>query len=303
MDFIVIAPEYNLPDQQARATTTRRPSTPPSNSRCATPGSATRSTPTGSTLAGQLAGADMAWDLGLAHPDLFAGDRRRSPGFPAKYVYKYKPQAEKPAALRRPRRARPRRPRAGLRPVRPADDRGQPGRGLRRLLQARPRGDPRGGPFAFFDWIDRAASRPRPPGLSRPSTARDGDARFFGVVVPRDRPRPGLTCPRGRRTPSARTSSRPRSRMRTSVQPPTLINLITAEGINRLDVWLSPRSSIDFKKQGRGQASTKSRSIYKATPPGRLSPTSSKTSGAGATASRSTTSRSSTGNNPKPKPR
>ena len=83
--------------------------------------------------------------------------------------------------------------------------------------------------------------------------------------------------------------------MRSSVQG-NLINLTTS-GINRLDVWVSPRL-IDFKKkievrlneqaplQGRSPSSNSTRC--------------SKTSESGATASSSTTSRSSMGGNPGP---
>ncbi len=39
-------------------------------------------------VAGQLTGADMAWDLAVAHPDLFAGAVVIS-GLPAKYVPRY----------------------------------------------------------------------------------------------------------------------------------------------------------------------------------------------------------------------
>ena len=76
--YIVIAPEYNLPGQGPATTATRRASTPPSSWRCATRGGATPSTATASSWAGQLVGGNMAWDFGLAHPDLFAGRRRRS---------------------------------------------------------------------------------------------------------------------------------------------------------------------------------------------------------------------------------
>ncbi len=44
-------------------------------------------------VAGQLTGGNMAWDYGLAHPDLFAGVVVIS-GFPAKYVPRYLPHHE-----------------------------------------------------------------------------------------------------------------------------------------------------------------------------------------------------------------
>src|SRR5262249_14419091 len=45
-------------------------------------------------VGGQLVGANMAWDLGLAHPDLFAGVVIVS-GLPFKYVNRYLPHAER----------------------------------------------------------------------------------------------------------------------------------------------------------------------------------------------------------------
>ena len=41
-------------------------------------------------LGGQLIGGDMAWDFGLAHPDLFAGVAIVS-GLPVKYVFRLSP--------------------------------------------------------------------------------------------------------------------------------------------------------------------------------------------------------------------
>ena len=91
--YIVIAPEYNA--ARPGATTATRPaSTPPSNWPCVTPGSGTRSTATASSSAAQLVGGDMAWDFGLAHPDLFAGVAIVS-GMPCKYVYKLPPHADR----------------------------------------------------------------------------------------------------------------------------------------------------------------------------------------------------------------
>ncbi len=45
-------------------------------------------------VAGQLMGANMAWDLALSHPDLFAGAVVIS-GLPAKYVPRYLPHHER----------------------------------------------------------------------------------------------------------------------------------------------------------------------------------------------------------------
>ena len=47
--------------------------TPPCSAACATPAGDSRSTPTACFSAGHSMGGDAAWDIGLAHPDLWAG--------------------------------------------------------------------------------------------------------------------------------------------------------------------------------------------------------------------------------------
>ena len=58
-------------------------------------------------VAGQLMGANMAWDLALAHPDLFAGVVVIS-GLPAKYVPQLPAPSRTAAAVLRHRRPGPR---------------------------------------------------------------------------------------------------------------------------------------------------------------------------------------------------
>ena len=192
-------------------------------------------------LAGQLVGADMAWDLGLAHPDLFAGVVAVS-GFPARYAYRYKPQVDKvplyvvlgdlaPAAREvvfdqfiRPMIE-------DVKDVTYVDY-------LKRGLEALPEEVP-----SFFDWM---ASRRRDPAPKtfEVATARDSDARFYGVVV--------QEIAAGRQiTPEAADplgkNIRPATiKFRSSVQG-NLLNLTTS-GINRVDVWISPKL-IDFKRK------------------------------------------------------
>ena len=91
----------------------------------------------------------------------------------------------------------------------------------------------------FFDWMDRRRREPAPKSFEV-ATARESDARFFGIDRPRHSPPAGPSRPRPS-TPSARTSSQPRSEMKSSVQS-NLINLTSQSGINRLDIWVSPQA-------------------------------------------------------------
>jgi dienelactone hydrolase len=192
-------------------------------------------------LAGQLEGANMALDFGLAHPDLFAGVVSIS-GFPFRYAYSYKKQIEhlpiyaalgelapvarevafdqyfKPLIL-------------DVQDVTYVDY-------LKRGLEALPEEVP-----VFFDWMDRRKRDPAPKAFEA-AMARDGDARFFGVIVKDIAP--GRTIAPEAADPFGKNIKPATIRMRSSVQG-NLINL-TTNGINRLDVWVSPRL-IDFKKK------------------------------------------------------
>ena len=91
--YILIAPEYNLPGQahDYRYTTSEHAAVElalrDARKRYAIDSDRV-------FVAGQLTGGNMAWDYGLAHPDLFAGVVVFS-GFPAKYVPKYLPHHER----------------------------------------------------------------------------------------------------------------------------------------------------------------------------------------------------------------
>ena len=86
--YIVIAPEYNVPGQgKAYHYTAGEHAAVELSLRDARKRYSIDSDRV--YLAGQLEGGNMAWDFGLAHPDLFAGVVAIS-GFPGKYVYKYK---------------------------------------------------------------------------------------------------------------------------------------------------------------------------------------------------------------------
>jgi len=192
-------------------------------------------------LAGQLVGADMAWDFGLAHPDLFAGVVSVS-GFPARYAYKYKAQVDKvplyvvlgdlaPAAREvifdqfvRPLIE-------GVEDVTYVDY-------LKRGLEALPEEVP-----AFFDWMASRRRDPAPKSFEV-ATARDSDARFYGVIVQEIAPGRSTT-PEGA-DPLGKNIRPATIKLRTSTQG-NLLNLTTS-GINRLDVWVSPKL-IDFKRK------------------------------------------------------
>ncbi len=192
-------------------------------------------------LAGQLTGADMAWDFGLAHPDLFAGVVCVS-GFPGKYVYKYKPQVEKvplyvvlgdlaPAAREVVFDQVVRPLIEDVRDVTYVDY-------LKRGLEPLPEEIP-----AFFDWMANRRRDPAPKAFEV-ATARPGDARFYGVVV--QEITPGRTTTPEAADPFGKNIKPATIKLRTSVQG-NLLNLTTS-GINRFDVWVSPKL-IDFKRK------------------------------------------------------
>ena len=194
--YIVIAPEYNLPGKAPDYRYTPA-STPPSSWPCATPASGTRSTATASSSAASLIGGHMAWDFGLAHPDLFAGVAVVS-GLPAKYVYRYKTHVEHVPLYVAIGDLAPATNEVVFGGLRQAADRQGQGRDLRRVLPPRPGRPPRGGP-AIFDWMDKRRRDPYPKEFEV-VTARPSDNRFYGVVDPGVRARPDDRA-RGRRDP------------------------------------------------------------------------------------------------------
>jgi pimeloyl-ACP methyl ester carboxylesterase len=192
-------------------------------------------------LAGQLEGGNMAWDFGLAHPDVFAGVVAIS-GVPAKYAWKYFQQIDnvpiyfalgemaplarevyfdqyvKPQILK-------------VQDITYVDY-------LKRGLEALPEEVP-----SFFDWMEKRKREPVPR-IFDAATARPGDARFFGVIV-REITQGRATSPEAAEIFG--NNIRPATiNVKTSGQG-NLINVKT-NGINRLDVWVSPKL-IDFKKK------------------------------------------------------
>ncbi len=204
--YIVIAPEYNLPGQASdyRYTTSEHAAVElalrDARRRYAIDGDRV-------FLGGQLLGGNMAWDFGLAHPDLFAGVAIVS-GLPFKYAYRYHPHVERLPLY------------VALGDLAPAANEVVFGNlvkpliakaydvtyveHLRRGLEALPEEA-----TPIFDWMDRRRRDPAPKEFEA-LTARDSDNRFYGVVIREFLP-DGPSPPR-RSSRSARTSSPPRSK-------------------------------------------------------------------------------------------
>jgi len=192
-------------------------------------------------VAGVLTGANMAWDFGLAHPDLFAGVVSIS-GLPFKYVNRYLPHHERLPLY------------AVLGDLAPAANEVVFGKLLKPMiakawdvtyLEYFKRGledFPEEAPAAF-DWMDRRRRDPYPKEFSA-VTARPSDNRFYGVVV--DGCKPGRTVAPAAVEPFGENLNPATIKFKSS----SLSNLLIIEtgGVAKLDVWVSPRL-IDFRKK------------------------------------------------------
>jgi hypothetical protein len=183
-------------------------------------------------LAGTLLGGNMAWDFGLAHPDLFAGTIVLS-GLPAKYVFAYRDHAKfQPLYM-------------VLGDLAPAETDLVAPFGtsfvarnydalyvehFRRGLEPFPEEIPQA-----FAWIANRRRDPYPKEFEF-SAARECDSRFFGVVLQEFAP--------GRATPPEQADN-----LGKNLKPATLTvryrslaNLLDIEtsGLARLDAWLAP---------------------------------------------------------------
>lgn len=183
-------------------------------------------------LAGVLLGGYMAWDFGLAHPDLFAGVAIIS-GIPGKYVWAYKDNAKLVPLY------------VAMGELAPTETdllfpfaTGLAARNYdvvcveyyKRGLEAFP--EERG---AVLDWM--APRRREPYSKEFTVTAgRSSDNRFFGVVVKEFSPDrvklPEQVDPLGKNLKPATITRRDRS----------LANLLDLEtsGLERVDLWLGP---------------------------------------------------------------
>ncbi|GAC1469707.1 MAG: peptidase [Isosphaeraceae bacterium] len=192
-------------------------------------------------VGGQLLGANMAWDFGLAHPDLFAGVVVVS-GLPFKYVPRYLSHTERVPLY------------VVLGDLAPAANEVVFGEILKPQLLRAPdityveylkRGledFPEEAP-AVFDWMERRRRTPVPRAFDVLS-ARTSDNRFYGVVI-REFQTGRTTSPEAV-DPLGKNLSPATLKMKSS----SLSNLLMLQssGVKSLDVWVSPRL-IDFKKR------------------------------------------------------
>lgn len=192
-------------------------------------------------LGGQLLGADMAWDFGLSHPDLFAGLIIVN-GLPLKYANRYLSHVERLPLY------------VALGDLAPAGNEIVFGQMLKPLIS-------RGWDVTYveyfkrgledlpeeaapaLDWADRKRRDPCPKSFDV-VTARETDNRFYGVVV-RELAAGRATAPAAV-DPFGKNLNPATIRMKSS----SLSNLLnfTTTGARRFDVWVGPRL-IDFKKR------------------------------------------------------
>jgi acetyl esterase/lipase len=207
-------------------------------------------------VAGQLGGGQMALDVGLAHPDQFAGAVSIN-GEPGKYVWAYKKQVDKvplyvvygelaPAVREVIYEPYLRTLIQDVKDVTYVDY-------LRRGLEELPEEVP-----SFFEWMDHRKRDPAPRSFEA-ATARDGDDRFFGVVV-REFATGRVVSPEAV-DPLGKNLRPATIQLRTSTQG-NLLNLTTS-GIAQMDVWVSPKL-IDPKR--KLEVRVNGTSIYKTLP-------------------------------------
>jgi len=191
--------------------------------------------------AGQVIGGNMAWDLALAHPDLFAGAVVIS-GLPAKYVPKYMAHHDRMPLY------------YALGDLAPAANEFIYSKYIkpiivkawdityaehfRRGLEPLPEEISPG-----FDWMDRRRRDPVPKSF-KVNTARVSDDRFYGVVI-REFGAGVTTAPEA--VEVLGNNLKPAT---IEMKSSTISNLIRLDvkGITWLDVWLSPKL-IDFKRK------------------------------------------------------
>jgi pimeloyl-ACP methyl ester carboxylesterase len=192
-------------------------------------------------LGGVLLGGNMAWDFGLAHPDHFAGVAIIS-GLPAKYAWAYRENAKHVPLfvtlgdLIGPNYTDILLPFSTGLIARNYDVTHVEyyKRGLEPLPEELPE---------IFDWMDAHRREPYPKEF-RAVTAREGDDRFFGVVVREFAPRravaPEQADPLGKNLKPATIDVKARS----------LANVldVSTSGLSRIDLWFGP-PHIDVAKR------------------------------------------------------
>ncbi|ODT97867.1 MAG: hypothetical protein ABS79_06805 [Planctomycetes bacterium SCN 63-9] len=239
--YIIIAPQYNIPGQPPdyRYTTSEHASV-----ELALRDARQRFSIDSDRvfLGGSLIGGNMAWDYGLAHPDLFAGIVVIS-GLPAKYVPRYLDQHEHlPLYYVTGNLA-------------PASTELIFGRVLKpRILKAwdityveygnRGLEDFPEEAVPIFDWIDKHRREPYLRAFTA-VTARESDNRFYGVVV-REFARGRATAPEA--VEMLGQNLNPATFKFTASTGGNLCRIDNTSGVKRLDIWLSPRQ-FDFSRK------------------------------------------------------
>jgi pimeloyl-ACP methyl ester carboxylesterase len=193
-------------------------------------------------VAGQLMGADMAWDLALAHPDLFAGAVVIS-ALPAKYVPRYFPHHERMPLFY---------VMGDLAPAANSFIFSQKIKPLilktwdityveylRRGLEALPEEI-----APAFDWMDRHRRDPHPKSF-KVLTARVSDDRFYGIVI-REFDAGRTTDPGAVEVMGGNLN--PATIEMKSSAISNLVQLNNVKGVSWLDIWLSPKL-IDFNRK------------------------------------------------------
>lgn len=195
-------------------------------------------------LGGQLVGGNMAWDFGLAHPDLFAGVVVIS-GLPFKYVGKYLANAR---STKLPLYV-------ALGDLAPAGNELVFQQILKPMitdlaldaiyLEYHQRGledFPEEAPGAL-EWMESRTRAPNPKSFEVVS-ARESDVRFYGLVVrefdPDRTTAPGAVDPFGKNLKPATLG------MRSSTVSNSL--MLTLNGVRKMDIWVSP-DLLDFKRR------------------------------------------------------
>ena len=204
-------------------------------------------------LHGVILGGHGALDIGLSHPDLFAGVATVS-GMPARFVYAYRKHVEHvPLYIAIGDLAPGNRETLYEGFAKPMITDAEDvtyveyhNRGLEDLPEEAP---------VILEWMDKHRRDPAPKRFEV-STARPSDARFWGVVV-QEHSTGKTIAPEAADIPGHNIHP-----AKVTYRTSSLSNLIniTAAGVNRMDVWVSPKV-IDFKK--KMEVRINGRSYYK----------------------------------------
>jgi pimeloyl-ACP methyl ester carboxylesterase len=254
--LVLIAPEYNLP---GRGRGYRYSSSEHAAVQLALRDALRRFQidPDRVTLVGTLQGGNMAWDLALAHPDLFAGAAVIS-GQPAKYAWPYRANVPLVPLYIAIGELTPGEDAVAFeqwaKPLISRNNDVTYVKFFKRGMEPLPEEIP-----AILDWAATRTRIPSPKQFEAVS-ARDGDVRFFGVVA---------RAFSHRRTISPEAADQLGQNIpkpaEIKARANTVLNKLGVDvnGINALDVWVGP-PHIDFTK--RVEVQVNGRTVYRAQP-------------------------------------